>query len=805
MSVTVRYEKLVRKYLNTSGDTLTAGDLVVFDTSNITKEGVKYATTIGQSLLAGVVSETAFKDQPVYVLALGVSNIKVDNSNGNIIAGDALISKASSGIAVKYTPSNIRSVVGIALEAYSSSTAGYIKANIVSVYGDAAAGAVLTDIAQTTSISFTIGASTSNASTTNFTHYFGNQVGNAYLRWNGTDQRFELSSSLSITGDLAVSGNISFTDSETFFQDDGDTSKKLQFQLSGISASTTRTVTWQDASGTVYITGGTDVAVADGGTGLSTIASGKLIYASALDTFSALTVGTTLSITAATLDIISTYPGQTSIVTLGTITTGTWSGTTIGISKGGTGLTSTPTNGQLLIGNGAGYTLSTLTGTASQIKIDNASGSITLSFFDDESIVTSLTVPTIYGGSAANDDITIKGTSHATTTTSYVILQPSGGSVGIGTTTPQTKLEVVSAVDVLGDGQSNIISRDSTSMASGVGGGISFMGYDVSTSDSKIFAGIKGVKENGTSGNYAGALSFQTRSNGSDPAERFRIASDGAITANGGSFTLSNSTTNIVVLSGSTSNRIDFGTGGQAAPAASSAGMKIKLYGASGVMATSDYAIGVESSYVWHNVVSAGGFKWYAATTLFGVFTTDGLATSGRLALNTTTPASSGAFVQAPTIAITGIANAVQETIKAFSTQTANITEWQDSSSNVLARITGTGEYEGRYLKWTTITGTSQSASVNNAYITNNAGLVTVTLPTSATVGDRIEVVGKGAGGWRVAQNASQTIYFSSSSTTAGVTGRLDSTHQRDSIEIVCITANNDWQVIKAVGNITVT
>ena len=50
---------------------------------------------------------------------------------------------------------------------------------------------------------------------------------------------------------------------------------------------------------------------------------------------------------------------------------------------------------------------------------------------------------TIYGGTAANENLTIHGTSHATKTTSYVLLQPSGGRVGIGTTTPATVLDVV--------------------------------------------------------------------------------------------------------------------------------------------------------------------------------------------------------------------------------------------------------------------------------------------------------------------------------------------------------------------------
>lgn len=52
-------------------------------------------------------------------------------------------------------------------------------------------------------------------------------------------------------------------------------------------------------------------------------------------------------------------------------------GGTLGIAKGGTNLTTTPTNGQLLIGNGTNYTLSTLTA-GSGITITNGSGSITI-------------------------------------------------------------------------------------------------------------------------------------------------------------------------------------------------------------------------------------------------------------------------------------------------------------------------------------------------------------------------------------------------------------------------------------------
>lgn len=47
------------------------------------------------------------------------------------------------------------------------------------------------------------------------------------------------------------------------------------------------------------------------------------------------------------------------------------------------------------------------------------------------------------GGTAANEDLTLRGTSHATKTTSYVLLQDTGGNVGIGTTAPDSVLHIL--------------------------------------------------------------------------------------------------------------------------------------------------------------------------------------------------------------------------------------------------------------------------------------------------------------------------------------------------------------------------
>ena len=68
--------------------------------------------------------------------------------------------------------------------------------------------------------------------------------------------------------------------------------------------------------------------------------------------------------------------------------------------------------------------------------------------------------------------------------------------------------------------QMGIYSTDT--QAANKGGSIGFGGQDGSL-DKQQFAAIKGAKENSTSGNYAGYMSFYTRPNGNVTAERLRI------------------------------------------------------------------------------------------------------------------------------------------------------------------------------------------------------------------------------------------------------------------------------------------
>lgn len=71
------------------------------------------------------------------------------------------------------------------------------------------------------------------------------------------------------------------------------------------------------------------------------------------NSFSVTGTASRITVSGAGVDIASTYVGQSSITTLGTITTGAWNGTAIGVVYGGIGLTSAITG--LLKGNGSAY------------------------------------------------------------------------------------------------------------------------------------------------------------------------------------------------------------------------------------------------------------------------------------------------------------------------------------------------------------------------------------------------------------------------------------------------------------------
>jgi hypothetical protein len=89
----------------------------------------------------------------------------------------------------------------------------------------------------------------------------------------------ELASTLDLTGKT-----VSVRDSTFTINDNADNSKKLAFECSGITTSTTRTLTIPDVSGTIYVTGGADVVVSDGGTGTGSFTAYSVICAGTTST-----------------------------------------------------------------------------------------------------------------------------------------------------------------------------------------------------------------------------------------------------------------------------------------------------------------------------------------------------------------------------------------------------------------------------------------------------------------------------------------------------------------------------------------
>lgn len=127
--------------------------------------------------------------------------------------------------------------------------------------------------------------------------------------------------------------------------------------------------TWGAVTLSTMVTG--TLAAANGGTGIASYTQGDLLYASAATTITALAKSTT-----ATRYLSNTGTSNNPAWAAIDLTNGTTG--TLPIASGGTGATGTPTNGQLLIGNGTGYTVAALTGTANQVTVTNGAGTITL-------------------------------------------------------------------------------------------------------------------------------------------------------------------------------------------------------------------------------------------------------------------------------------------------------------------------------------------------------------------------------------------------------------------------------------------
>jgi hypothetical protein len=150
-------------------------------------------------------------------------------------------------------------------------------------------------------------------------------------------------------------------------------------------------------------------------------------------------VGTSdrITVNADSIDIASTYVGQSSITTLGTITTGTWDATTVAVTAGGTGQESFTDNG-VIYGNGSGALDVTAAGTQYQVLQAGSGGvpefgAVNLS----SSVAVTSQLPIANGGTSAS---TVSGARDSLA---------AGGTQGSGVSTPTLARKVSKTI---GDG-----------------------------------------------------------------------------------------------------------------------------------------------------------------------------------------------------------------------------------------------------------------------------------------------------------------------------------------------------------------
>lgn len=106
---------------------------------------------------------------------------------------------------------------------------------------------------------------------------------------------------------------------------------------------------------------------------------------------------------------------------------------------------------------------------------------------------------------------------------------------------------------------------------------------------------------------------------------------------------------------------------------------------------------------------------------------------------------------------------------------------------------------------WNVVTSATNPNSLvaENGYIAKGAGAVTFLLPATAAIGDTFRIVGYG-NLWTLTQNAGQTVFIGMDATTGGVGGSLTATNARDVIELLCVTANTEFEVVNVIGNLTI-
>ena len=178
-----------------------------------------------------------------------------------------------------------------------------------------------------------------------------------------------------------------------------------------------------------------------------------------------------ITVSADALTIASTYVGQTSITTLGTIATGTWEGTTVAVNQGGTGAVSL-TDGGVLLGSGTGAITATSVLGDGEILIGDASGDpATLDVGSSTAITILGTVATgVWNGTA------IANANLANSTVSY-----GGISLALGASDATPAFNLSDATAYTGDSSLVTVGTIASGTWNGTAVGVAYGGTAISS------------------------------------------------------------------------------------------------------------------------------------------------------------------------------------------------------------------------------------------------------------------------------------------------------------------------------------
>jgi hypothetical protein len=348
--------------------------VLIYNQTNAVQNGVYTVTTVGTGSTNWVLTRATDADtygirdpdalgfnDAFFVQAgsTGAGETYVCNTTGVIVFGTTAITFAQISSAQIYSAGTgltltgtVFSITNTAVTAASYGTASQVPTLAINAQGQITS-------ASNTSIAINANQITSGAVT-------NAQLANSSLTVNGTSISLGGSGTVTATATNALTIGTGLTGTSY----NGSTAVTIALGASGVTPTTYGSASQVpvfavDTYGRLTSVTNTSIAIAAG-------AVSGLAASATTDTTNASNIS---SGTLPTGRLSGSYTGITGV---GTLTAGTWNGTAIGVAYGGTGLTATPTNGQLAIGNGTGYSLATLTA-GTNVSISNTAGGITIS------------------------------------------------------------------------------------------------------------------------------------------------------------------------------------------------------------------------------------------------------------------------------------------------------------------------------------------------------------------------------------------------------------------------------------------